>query len=312
MLAWLQRWILRACNGLCADTAARAGGSLGVLAWRLGVRRRVANDVIARTLGLSGPARSRITRRAYATMGANFVELWTIGGPDGPERHVGRANPRWQAAIHRRFPALAYVGPHIGSWDMGACGIVGNARRFLVYAKAQHNPVVDRLINAQRQRVGCEVLFADHGDRAGAVTAFRAMRAGASLGLIADQRPSEHESVPALFLGQPAQCHQGPRFFAERARIALVPAFCLRRRAGESLLFVGRPLPSGGELDRTQLAMDWCAAMIAAFPGQYFWQHRRFAGRIPQVAPRASEPWRERGLDLLGIRAAEAAATYGG
>ncbi|MBA2481858.1 MAG: hypothetical protein H0V44_14430, partial [Planctomycetes bacterium] len=214
MRSWLQRSILRGLNRLCADTAARLGGSLGVLAWRLGVRRTVANQVIARTLALRGPARARVTRRAYATMGANFVELWTIGGPDGPERHVQRANPRWQAAIHRRHPALAYVGPHIGSWDMGACGIAGNAGRFLVYAKAQHNPVVDRLINIQRERLGCEVLFADHGDRAGAVTAFRAMRAGASLGLIADQRPGEHESVPALFLGQPAQCHQGPKFFS--------------------------------------------------------------------------------------------------
>ncbi|MBA2480725.1 MAG: hypothetical protein H0V44_08685, partial [Planctomycetes bacterium] len=108
----------------------------------------------------------------------------------------------------------------------------------------------------------------------------------------------------------PAQCHQGPKFFSERARIALVPAFCLRRRAGESLLFVGRPLAAGGELDRTQLAMDWCAAMIAAFPGQYFWQHRRFAGRIPAVPGRAREPWRERGLGLLAIGADEAAEIY--
>ena len=73
------------------------------------------------------------------------------------------------------------------------------------------------------------MLLADHGERASTLAAFRALRDGASLGLIADQRPGDHESESAPFLGQPARCHQGQKFFAERGKFLLVAAFCLRR-----------------------------------------------------------------------------------
>ncbi len=291
--------LLGALNRLAADTAARVGGGLGVIAWRLGVRRRVVNDIIARALALDPVARRRVTRRAYATMGANFIEVWTIGGPDGPERHLRLLTPRWQQRIHAQGRALAYVGPHLGAWDVGGHGIVGPARRLLVYAKAQHSPEVDRLVNMQRERLGYRVLLTQHGDRTGAVTVLRSLREGASVALMGDQRPGDHEAAPAWFLGQRANCHLGPGFFAGRAGVSLVPSFCVRVRAGESALFVGRPLAPRPGLDLTQAVMDWYSAMIAAFPGQYFWHHRRFSGTAPELVPRSGEPWRERGLRVL-------------
>src|SRR6185436_12328207 len=117
-----------------------------------------------------------------------------------------------------------------------------------------------------------------HGERLGAVTALRGLRRGRSLGLMADQKPNAEEGTPAWFLGVPTLCHRGPAFFAQRAGAAVVPAFCLRTAAGRYRLFVGRALGTDAlpEAALHQLGMDQLSAIIARFPGQYFWHHHRF------------------------------------
>jgi KDO2-lipid IV(A) lauroyltransferase len=292
--------LLHALNWLAADTAARLGGSLGVLAFHLGVRRRVASGNIAATLGLRGPERRRVLRRSYATMGANFLELWTIGGPDGPERHLQLLDPLWQAYVHRRHPGAVFLTPHLGDWDLAGHSVTRFLPGFVAYAKVQHNPEVDAMVNAQRRRADIGVAMTGHNDRKAAVAVLRGLRQGAPVGLMADQRPSAGEGVPAFFLGIATDCHPGPGFFARRARVPIIPGFGLRLRAGVDAVFIGRPLPYhvADDAALVQASMDLLSAMIAAFPGQYFWQHRRFA-RPLDLPPRAYEPWRRWGLRLM-------------
>jgi KDO2-lipid IV(A) lauroyltransferase len=290
---------LRLCNQLAADTACRAGAGLGIIAWHLGVRRRVAQQMISETLGLRGPQRRAALKRSYATMGANFLELLTVGGPDGPERHQRYADPAWVAHLYRRHRGCVFVTPHLGNWDMGASCHRRFAPRFVAYAKAQHNAEVDAYINALRQRAGIEVLLAMRGERKSALVAMRAIRDGVPLGLMADQRPWAEHGVPGYFLGIPTPCLPGSGFFAERCQVPLIPGCGIRIRAGVTMLFVGRPvLPCGDETQTMQAGLDRLSAMIAAFPGQYFWQHNRFRTRL-DLPPRAQEPWRIHGFRLL-------------
>jgi KDO2-lipid IV(A) lauroyltransferase len=291
--------LLRLFNRLAADTACRVGGGVGVLAWRLGVRRRVAAEAVSETLGLRGRARARVLRRSYATIGASFLELFTIGGPDGPERHVRLANPLWQAWIYRRHQGCVFITPHLGNWDIAA----GSQRRFvprlLAYAKAQHNAAVDAYVNELRARAGIEVLFAMNGDRTSALTVLRALRQGAPLGLLADQRPWAEHGAPGYFLGVPTWCLPGAGFFAERCKVPLIPGMGVRVRAGRTVVFIGRPIaPCGNEAVTMQTGLDALSAIIAAFPGQYFWQHKRFKVRL-DLPPRAAECWRERKLHTI-------------
>lgn len=291
--------LLRLLNRLAADTASRVGGGLGVLAMHLGVRRRSSQQSLTETLGLRGPARRAVLRRSYATIGATFFELLTVGGPDGIERHVHYATPAWQRLVHRRHPGCVFITPHLGNWDMGAASQRRDCSRLLAYAKAQHNPEVDDYVNTLRRKAGIEVLFAMHGDRTTAVTVLRALRQGAPLGLLADQRPWAEHGAPGYFLGIPTWCLPGSGFFAERCKKPLVPGVCVRRRAGDLVVFAGRPILPTGDEDRTmQLGLDALSAAIAAFPGQYFWQHHRFKVRL-DLPPRSEEPWRTHGLRLL-------------
>lgn len=283
---------LRLLGRLAGDTADRVGGSLGVLAWHLGVRRAHCTRLLAGCLGLRGPARARVLRRAYATMGANFLAVWTIGGPDGPERHIRALAPRHLARLHRARRAgsgLVTITPHLGSWDAGALGLQAFVGPVLAYAKPQHDPAVDALLNARRSATGVAILITHRGDRTEAVRVLRALRAGGVAGLIADQRPYTEDAEPAWFLGRPAWCHPGAGFFAAKARVPAAAGCCLRERAGRFVFFLGRERASLG----TQAAMDLLSALIAAHPGQYFWMHHRFKVAPEGLPPRPEQPWRD-------------------
>jgi lauroyl/myristoyl acyltransferase len=291
---WLVAPLLRALGGLSAATADRCGGALGVAAFHLHIRRRVAADTIQRCLGLRGPARARILRRSYASMGANFLGLFTAGRASGWPLGAEQLNPLATAAWLRTHPAMVCVSGHLGVWDLGACLLARVAGRVIGYAKPQHDPATDEIINACRDRLGIRVVFAAAGDRLAATTALRAARDGIPVCLLGDQRPGRTEGAPGWFFDQPAWCHQGPGFFAVRARMALAPALCLRRRAGRYVGFLGRPRTCADQDTAVQLAIDLQCALIAACPGQYFWQHRRFAGQPPALSARTSSPWRGR------------------
>lgn len=309
MLVWLQDLALSALNHLASDTACRVGGGLGVLTWHLGIRRRTANQTITRCLGLRGRARAVVMRQSYATMGANFLDVWTIGGPAGPEKNALSINPLWMAAALRRHGNGVFVTPHIGNWDMGAYALAQTGIPVTVYAKAQHNQGLDLHLNKVRARMQVRVLLLTPGEKTGAVKAIRELRRGGILGILADQKPSE--GVPASFLGIATRCHEGPAFFARKVGVPIIPGLSLRTRAGSSQMFIGRPfVVSGDNTADVQRTMDLMSAMIASFPGQFFWQHRRFPDEVVALSQRSEEPWRTQGLRLLGIR--DSAATRPG
>jgi len=277
----MQRLLFRLLNRLAADTACRLGGSLGVLAWRLGLRRRVVNEQLTTCLGLSGTARARVARQSYISIGANFLQVWTNGGVDGPERHVEVLNPGWIRRQVARHPSAVFLTAHLGDWEMGAHALTRFVSEVLVYAKAQHNPVLDGLLNERRAATGLQVVLVRPNDHSGAVRAMKALRRGAALGIMADQRPSG--GTAARFLNRMAWCFDGPAFFARKAGVPIIPGFAVRRRAGVSTLFVGRPFSSSGDhAADVQRCMDEITRMVTRFPGQYFWHHRRFAGPQPE------------------------------
>ena len=121
---------------------------------------------------------------------------------------------------------------------MNAKEAKAQAKAAQAYAKAQHNPAVDAQLNRCREVSGAEVLLTRQGDRTGAVTVLKALRTGGAVGLLADQRPRTSEGEAATFLGVPTWCHPGPAFFAQRAKVWLVPAFALRVRSDLTKVYV--------------------------------------------------------------------------
>jgi lauroyl/myristoyl acyltransferase len=120
----------------------------------------------------------------------------------------------------------------------------------------------------------------------------RAVRDGAAIGLLADQRPRPEEGVPAWFLGQAVHVHPGPAFFAAKASARIVPALALRVRAGLTRVYVLRD-EAPADAVATQRVMDLLSALIVAVPGQYFWHHKRFIHPPSQPPPQGDARWRQ-------------------
>lgn len=277
---------------LTVATAARVGGTLGMVAWRLGVRRRLVSETLARVMKLRGLERAAVARQSYASIGATMLAIWTVGGRDGLERHVTVANPRWLAHLRKRHGGLVIATSHLGDWDGAALGVAPLVPRLLVYAKSQGGSM-DETINRLRQATGGEVLITRRGDRTGAVTVLRALRDGAVVGLLADQRPRIDEGLAAWFLGEPTYVHPGPAFFAKRLGLPVLPGFSVHRRSGEVAVYFGRPIRVDHleEPAASQVVMDALGACIASVPGQYFWQHNRFKDRA-ELPLRTDDAWR--------------------
>ena len=295
----LLRLALRGCGRLHADTADRVGAALGILAFHLGVRRRLVSAQLHRSLGITGNARRTLNRRSYASVGANFLSVLTGGGPGGLEQGVSDPHPTWTRRMSGS--GLVFVSSHVGNWEAGVTALhrwLGPTRAFI---KPVRNAALMAAVNAGRSCTGALMEGTDPKDKSAAIRVLRHLRQGGVAGVMGDQRALAGEAVPGWFLGQPSWCHPGAAVLARRSGARNVPGTCVRRRAGRYTLLLGRPITLShlDDLAATQVVMDRLAALAAAWPGQYFWQHRRWRHDDPHLEARTDHPWRTRGLRLI-------------
>ncbi len=288
MLAYAYRVLLTAFAGLAPDTASRLGAALGTVVFHVGLRRRVVSANLARCLHLAGPQRRRVALRCYQHVAATFVEVWGIHRQAQPARIL---NPQWLQHLQDSGRGVVFVSLHLGNWDAAGAAIARRTGALTVYARRQRDVVLNTFLGEERQRSHMDVIFAKHDGVAGAVGILRLLRRGGCLGLTADQLPRRKEGCQGYMLHEPTRLHTGPAVLARLSRSWLVPGISLRRRSGEHVVVIGRPIPPGVDDDATtQHCMDVLAAVIAAHPEQYFWQHRRFKRPI-DLPPRPVAPW---------------------
>ncbi len=139
-------------------------------------------------------------------MGATFLELWTVGGPDGPERHLEMATARWQAWLHRdgrgcylRDAAPRRLGCR-GPWPGAPCARPAGLRQGPALRSHRRH-----MTNAQRERLGYRVLSGPpwRPHRSAVTVLARAARRAPRSGLMADQKPAEEEAVACTALPRP-------------------------------------------------------------------------------------------------------------
>ncbi len=281
-------FILSAVKGLrslAPDTGCRLGAKIGLMAYHLGLRRRVVADNVTRALGVRGRVRKHIIRKSYLNLGAAFLEAWPLSMPGGlASASIVEVNPL-TLRKHVDEGGIVLTG-HIGSWDaLGVC--ISSKRPFYVYATAQHNATADRLITETREMLGSRMVAVRGGDRRGALNVIRALRKGEGLvGMLADQGPRPEVGTAAWFLGQPTYCHHGPVFIAGKAGGApLHPMICVRTGAAKYRAYALRSEMVGtdGGQEAIQRSMDRLSEMIRLCPTQYFWHHRRFKYRADDL-----------------------------
>ncbi len=259
------------------------GGRLGDLARGLGLRRRVAEENLARAFPeRAAGERAAILLEHYRELGRVVVEYARLAelarAPRG--RVVAEVRGSQHLEAVRGRGAILLSG-HLGNFELlGAT--LGQAHPVDAVVRPLGNPGVEAMIARERARAGLGVISADRGIR----RVYESLRCGRWVALVADQDARRHGAfVP--FLGRPASTALGPARIALSAGVPIIMGFVTREPDGRMSLDVEPPLeipdPSGPDaaLRLTALHTARLEARVRMRPELWFWLHRRWKTAPP-------------------------------
>jgi KDO2-lipid IV(A) lauroyltransferase len=266
------------------------GERLGDLAHALGLRRRVAEDNLARAF----PERSQAERAAllaahYRELGRVAVEYARLaelaGGP--PERVWAEVRGLEHAQALRGRGAVL-LSAHFGNFELGAA-LLSRIHSVDLVVRAMGNPGVETLLGRERARAGLVAIPVEKGIR----RVYESLRAGRWVAFLADQDARRHGTF-LPFLGRPASTALGPARIALGAGVPLITGFVTREPDGRMRLDVEPPIvpPDPRSPDAairlTALHVARLEAWVRARPEMWFWLHRRWKTAPGPAAPAAA------------------------
>jgi KDO2-lipid IV(A) lauroyltransferase len=124
----------------------------------------------------------------------------------------------------------------------------------------------------------------------------RVLRDGHTVGFLSDQATVGLASTFVPFFGRPAKTPRGAAVFALRGDYPVVMIHAVRQ-PDERYEFVAEEIPvihtGDRERDVDDVMMRFSQAlerMVRKYPGQYFWQHRRWKHQPDDTPPELREP----------------------
>jgi Kdo2-lipid IVA lauroyltransferase/acyltransferase len=272
--------------GLFAALPLRAASALGgFLARHLGPRTGTSKRArinIARAMPEKSPAEiERIVRAMWDNLGRNAGEFphlhrFQVYDPDGYVETVGmirrlKENPPPPDEHYIFFTA------HYGNWEITSLAVTQAGLRTAVIYRAANNPLVDRMIRRARRPLRGELI----PKGAAARRAITALRGGAQLCLLVDQKMNTGIAVP--FFGRDAMTEKMLARLAYHYDCKVVPVRIERLGGVKFRLTFQEPmtLPRSGDVETDIRAlMTEVNAILEGWirerPDHWFWLHRRW------------------------------------
>lgn len=258
------------------------GAGLGVLGYHLSIRSRVVEAQIAFAFPeMSASEVKSVAKQSYENLGRTSLEaaLMERRTPEDLLALFDRIDG-WEhmdAAVRGGQGALLVTG-HLGNWELG--GSYFAARGVPIDAIARHmsNRVFERYLTRVRERFGVKVVFDEHAVR----HTSRSVRANRVVGFLSDQGVLGLASTYVPFFSRLAKTPRGPAVFALKLGVPMVFTVAVRQPSGKYRLIV-EPIEvvytGDREADTIALVAYYTARLeywVRQYPGQYFWQHRRW------------------------------------
>jgi Kdo2-lipid IVA lauroyltransferase/acyltransferase len=268
----------------------QVGAWLGVLGYRLGIRARVVEAQIAFAFPEFDAKRvKQVARESYQNLGRTSIEA-ALMEKRTPQELIDQFErvDGWEhvdAAVAAGNGALIITG-HLGNWEVAGSYLA--ARGLPVDAIARHmsNRLFERYLTRVRERFGVKVVF----DQQAVRHTPRSVRSGRMVGFLSDQGVLGLASSFVPFFGRLAKTPRGAAVFALRLEVPVLFVIGVREPSLKYRLIVeSLPIVQTGdrEADVTTLVALYTARLehwVRQYPGQYFWQHRRWK-RQPEGAP---------------------------
>ena len=285
-LAWS---VVNTIGALPRPLARLMGITLGQLIYLLhGKLRRVGmrNLVLAFPDKTAGERR-KIVRGVFTSLGRQFAEVCLF--PTYTRENVGRivgydGYENFDRASQRGKGVLFLTG-HIGGWELSAFAhsLYGHPLHFVM--RPLDNPYLDALIRGYRTMHGNTPILKDNPAR----ELLRAMKAGATVGILMDTNMTPPEGVFVDFFGILACTASGLARIALRTDAAVVPGFTVwdpvlrkyRLRFEPPVALIRTGNNDADIVANTALFTKVIEDVIRRYPDQWLWVHRRWKTRPP-------------------------------
>ena len=276
-LLLLLRWLPQRLALPTAELAGIACSSV-VSKWR-----DVAESNLQRALPeLDSAARRRVRLGVYRNLGRVALALAKL--PAWSERtirqHVDFSGLEHFRAAEAKGSGVLLLTGHLGNWELGALAHGAVVGPISVMVRPIANPLVDRIVEARRSAHGNRVI----AKRNSAREVLKALSAGGTVGILADQNALPEDAVFVEFFGMPAAAHKGFAQLALRSGAAVVPAFARWDPASRRHVVEYGPeieIVRSGVAERdieinTQRFQRVLEEQVRANPDQWLWIHRRW------------------------------------
>lgn len=285
------RALFGALSKLSWDTACRIGERIGELGYSpAGIRRDVVEKQIAAAFpSLDRAQVERIARDSYRHLGRNAIEATIASNKTSTDiLALVQEIEGWehiQSAISTGKGAIG-VAAHHGNWELLGGFLSARGLGPEVVVRGMENGLFENYLNENRAKLGIRVIR----DKAAVRELTRSLRDGRFVCLLADQGVLGLASSFVPFFGRPAKTPRGFAVFALRFEVPVCFMDMVRLPNGKfRAIFEPIEIERTGDKERDIDAMvarysEVLEKWVRQYPGQYFWQHRRWK-RQPEGTP---------------------------
>ena len=268
----------------------RLGRGLGQLAYRLGWRRAVVENQLARAFPDRDPAWVCDTARAcFEHVGREWLSMPYVtrrGLEEVRRRMVEFEGRDVLREAYEEGRGVVVVSGHFGNWELAGSALAAFGYPVDAVMQGLKNQRLTRFVKEMRNRNGMGLI-----DRAHAwdllVEKIAARRVVA---FVADQ-DARRSGVFVTFFGRPASTHRAPALLALRTGAPFLVGGAHRTGPREYhgwIVRLERPCEGDIKDQVAELTERWLAELerrVRLYPEQYFWHHKRWKTAPPGTAP---------------------------
>jgi KDO2-lipid IV(A) lauroyltransferase len=228
-------------------------------------------------------AMKKIEKEVYL----NFMMLWIEVlqnfrlSKEFFDRHFRVYNWDVVEQARQQNKGLIFLTSHFGNYEWLGGYIGHTLGDFYVISQRIKNPKVNAFLQNTRAKTRARLIDRKEGSKKGV----ELLLAKQNLGIVTDQ-DARARGIFVDFFGIPASTAVGTAYFHLRTGAALIFCTSIRKRWGEFELhferlpdFYGQPINDRTLYQITQLHTALLEKWVRAYPGQYFWTHRRWKSR---------------------------------
>jgi KDO2-lipid IV(A) lauroyltransferase len=226
----------------------------------------------------------RMALESFENIGKNAVDVARFGklSPQKINKFVKvEGFQHFDSAYNEGKGVIALTG-HVGNFELLAAYLSLKGYKLSVISRDVYDLRLNRLLIKNRESVGLENISSS--DDIGKIV--RVLKAGKTLGVLADQDSTRVKGIFVNFFGKDARTPVGPAFLHLKLGSPIVPMFILRNKNEKYRIIVKPALEfhtSGDKnkdiKDLTQKYTCVLEKIIREYPSQWIWMHRRWKSR---------------------------------